>query len=476
MVPTRSNTLAEPFPDPRRKIPENRIVSVDAGAPATYIYDARGSGFVLANPEIKNGYRVRQTGYTEDTCSSDGIRDFGYNIFGEQTLEHNSNGTGCRQEIYAGSRHIATYAGETIFNHADWLGNERYRSYYYTTNYHQSCTNLPFGDALSCSAVGGGDPSPMHFTGRVSGFVLANPELNNAHDFETGVDCFAIAPGSSGFGARYNSSQLGRFMTPDPSGILTGGTGNPLGLNLYSYVENNPVNAVDPDGLDCVYINGNSVGVVRGDCLSDTDNGIFINGTIDTKSGSYDPSTGTLSFNYTNDDTGAIGKGVISGVYPSGGISDADRFNAVVRGMQIATPGVNLAAAGLRTFGYIVAAPLMVAAECAAGADSCTKGNVAMALVPVIIPESAPAHVLEGHSATGALTAGKSVFNAGEDIKGLIQAAESAPAKSAGNILIRTVDAGRAVGIDRSTGQVTSVHTVITKNTGELITAYPGRP
>jgi len=50
------------------------------------------------------------------------------------------------------------------------------------------------------------------------------------------------------------------------------------------------------------------------------------------------------------------------------------------------------------------------------------------------------------------------------------------PAKSAGNVLIRTVDAGRAVGIDRSTGQVTSVYTVITKNTGELITAYPGRP
>jgi hypothetical protein len=50
----------------------------------------------------------------------------------------------------------------------------------------------------------------------------------------------------------------------------------------------------------------------------------------------------------------------------------------------MAAPGVNLAANGLRMFGYAVAAPLMVAVECGAGAESCTKGNVAMAILPEI--------------------------------------------------------------------------------------------
>lgn len=66
--------------------------------------------------------------------------------------------------------------------------------------------------------------------------------------------------------------------------------------------------------------------------------------------------------------------------------------------------------------------------------------TVAMAVLPIIIGGARPAHVLEAHSVGGALTAGKSIFNAGENIKVLIQAAESAPAERVGNVLIRTVD------------------------------------
>jgi len=40
----------------------------------------------------------------------------------------------------------------------------------------------------------------------------------------------------------------------------------------------------------------------------------------------------------------------------------------------------------------------------------------------------------------------------------------------------RTWDAGRSIGIDRVTGQQTSVMTVITRPNGELVTAFPGRP
>jgi RHS repeat-associated protein len=62
-------------------------------------------------------------------------------------------------------------------------------------------------------------------------------------DTESGLD---------NFGARYDTSSLGRFMTPDwaakPVSVPYANFGNPQSLNLYSYVENNPTTLGDPDG------------------------------------------------------------------------------------------------------------------------------------------------------------------------------------------------------------------------------------
>lgn len=57
-------------------------------------------------------------------------------------------------------------------------------------------------------------------------------------DGESGLDYF---------GARYDSSTMGRFMTPDPLG---GHLEDPQTLNKYSYVRNNPTTLTDPTGLD----------------------------------------------------------------------------------------------------------------------------------------------------------------------------------------------------------------------------------
>ena len=56
-------------------------------------------------------------------------------------------------------------------------------------------------------------------------------------DSESGLDYF---------GARYNGSTMGRFMTPDPLG---GKLVDPQTLNRYSYVINNPLRFTDPTGL-----------------------------------------------------------------------------------------------------------------------------------------------------------------------------------------------------------------------------------
>jgi RHS repeat-associated protein len=49
--------------------------------------------------------------------------------------------------------------------------------------------------------------------------------------------------------ARFYSSRIGRFTSTDP---LTGSLEDPQSLNRYSYVSNDPINTIDPSGLQKV--------------------------------------------------------------------------------------------------------------------------------------------------------------------------------------------------------------------------------
>ena len=52
---------------------------------------------------------------------------------------------------------------------------------------------------------------------------------------------------------RYYSNTYGRFMTPDPYQGTSGGPGdpnNPQSWNRYMYTLGDPVNFIDPAGLD----------------------------------------------------------------------------------------------------------------------------------------------------------------------------------------------------------------------------------
>ena len=98
---------------------------------------------------------------------------------------------------------------------------------------------LPFGRILSASDNGRS----------AAGCHQAAPDTNIAssvdekftgqkRDNETGLDYF---------GARYMSAPMGRFMSPDPS-MLSTVKANPQTWNRYTYVLNNPMKYVDPNG------------------------------------------------------------------------------------------------------------------------------------------------------------------------------------------------------------------------------------
>ncbi len=163
--------------------------------------------------------------------------------------ETNASGAVTRAEIYAGARHLATWnptgGGSTFFNYADQLGTERLRTFGSGSKLGQPCetiTSLPFGDGEATQSLNGGcgDPSPNHFTGK-------------ERDTESDLDYF---------GARYNSSNIGRFMTADWSAkaepVPYAKLDNPQSLNLYTYVLNNPTTATDPDGHICIFGIGNT--------------------------------------------------------------------------------------------------------------------------------------------------------------------------------------------------------------------------
>ena len=71
------------------------------------------------------------------------------------------------------------------------------------------------------------------------------------------------ATGLDNFGARYYGGSLGRFMTPDwaakPITVPYAKFGDPQSLNLYSYVENSPVDQADADGHASTQINGENM-------------------------------------------------------------------------------------------------------------------------------------------------------------------------------------------------------------------------
>jgi RHS repeat-associated protein len=73
-------------------------------------------------------------------------------------------------------------------------------------------------------------------------------ELNRVGSCSTGKERDTES-GNDYFKYRYYASSMGRWMSPDPSGLTHANLGNPQSLNLYNYVGNNPLTRTDLDGL-----------------------------------------------------------------------------------------------------------------------------------------------------------------------------------------------------------------------------------
>ena len=123
---------------------------------------------------------------------------------------------------------------------ASYLNNQTGDSYNYLTNQSGSVTGLTKdGQAVASSSYN------LYGARKTSTDTTGNPFAYNgeARD-DTGLDYLR---------ARYYDSQGGTFLTEDS---YPGEDTDPLSQNLYSYVQNNPVNYTDPSGHRMIWMGG----------------------------------------------------------------------------------------------------------------------------------------------------------------------------------------------------------------------------
>ena len=230
------------------------VQNLTAGSAITqYVYDAEGrrvakgtittwpaAGAACAAPTAANTFSL----------SGSGAALYLRGAKGDQDTETDGSGNWRHTNVFAGGGLTATYATGTTatlsFNFSDWLGSKRLQasSAGVTQN---SWASDPYGDYLLPLGTGA-DATEHHFTGKES-------------DTESGNDYF---------GARYYASTTGRWMSPDPLTVqllkkdsFLVHLNNPQSWDKYSYVGANPLNSVDPIGLDTyvvLYTTGNSIG------------------------------------------------------------------------------------------------------------------------------------------------------------------------------------------------------------------------
>jgi hypothetical protein len=217
---------------------------------------------------------------------------------------------------------------------------------------------LPFGQEIlagtgarttamgynSGATVGSSDVTTAKFTGK-------------ERDSETGLDFF---------GARYFSSAQGRFTSADVP-FAGQQVEDPQSWNMYAYGRNNPLLYTDPTGRNYTVCDSGGK-----DCadLSDSQ----YSGYLKANKGSiYQTAGGTL---YAANQDGSATKVGSAAYYNE---KDTQAAQLIV---NRAGPVVDALGAGLKAFGYAVAAPAMAVADCLSG--NCSKTGLAMAILPEV--------------------------------------------------------------------------------------------
>lgn len=231
----------------------NKLSSiVTNGSQANYGYDARGNisskggqsfafdlGNRLSSASLGGGYTYDGHGRRFRVASSDGSTRLQLYSQAGQILWATSSGgprpAGSTAYIYLGGKQIAEWVSagnQTQYVHTDALGSPVAH-----TNASGGLMNRTRFEPYGFTAAGtkpGPNTSSIGFTGHVN-----DPETDLVYMQQ-----------------RYYDPIAGRFLSVDPI-VTDANTGK--GFGLYTYVENNPYNRIDPDGREQQFLVGGGI-------------------------------------------------------------------------------------------------------------------------------------------------------------------------------------------------------------------------
>jgi RHS repeat-associated protein len=191
--------------------------TLTTGAMTGYIYGADGTRVSTGSISTWGSCDPAANGYQ---AMKDSILGPSGGQLTETGVDANGNVAWAHTNVWVGGQLLATYDPNGLhFYLNDWTGSRRVQTDYEGV-VEQTCTNLPYGDGVSC----GPTPSENLYAGL-------------DRDSESGLDHAMF---------RQYSSTFGRWTSPDPYG---GSVYNPQSLNRYAYVNGSPLGATDRSGL-----------------------------------------------------------------------------------------------------------------------------------------------------------------------------------------------------------------------------------
>lgn len=159
------------------------------------------------------------------------ITDIVYTPYGRRFAYYvNGSFVGFTLDLPGGLRAGGQTSGAGVQNWSfpDWLGSARaVGSDNWPTHFVSSTAYAPFGETFAASPG-----STALFTNQ------PDDEATDLYDFP----------------AREEHRAQGRWLSPDPAGLAAVDQNDPQSWNRYAYVLNNPLNLLDPTGMDCVYL------------------------------------------------------------------------------------------------------------------------------------------------------------------------------------------------------------------------------
>jgi RHS repeat-associated protein len=192
------------------------------------------------------------------------VVNYSYDVLGRRTSR--TEGTNVDQYVYSGNQVVADLDGSgNILRNYVWgpgvdnllsmtvYTNGTTNTYFSLTDQQRTVHALVDGNGNVVESYEYDAWGRVLYIKNASGSSIANHQSEIGNRYLWQGREYDVVTGLYYFRARWYDPVVGRWLSKDPIGISGG-------LNFYAAFENNPVNTIDPSGLDNLYLGGGSLG------------------------------------------------------------------------------------------------------------------------------------------------------------------------------------------------------------------------